>query len=262
MDKQIEVVIDGTAVAVPEETTILEAASRIGIEIPTLCHHAELSPSGACRVCIVEISRPSKNPKVSWIDSACVCPVFDGMHVNTDSAKVRRERKLILELLLARAPRAPRIVELAHHYGATADRFAAADSGESNCILCGLCVRVCNELIGANAIGTAKRGINKEITSPLMVAESLCIGCLACVNVCPTGVIQFEVEGARLRRESWGVDIEMAVCEKCGRPIGSGVQIGKIQSGTRVSSKLLSYCPECRRKESSAHKATKQYTGV
>lgn len=262
-EKLIEVTIDGSVVQVAPGTTILEAASQADIEIPTLCHHAELSPSGSCRMCIVEISRPERDPNVSWIDAACVAPVASGFHVKTDSPKVIKERKLIVGLLLSRAPTASRIVELAEEYGVPSDRFVASDEGKANCILCGLCVRVCNELIGANAIGTAKRGIEKEITSPFKVAASLCIGCMACVKVCPTGVIEFQVNKGKIKKEDWGVSLKMLTCSECGQPVGAGAQMKQIKGDVDVSKEVLALCPACRRKRiNSVKTAQTQYTGV
>lgn len=250
--KLVEITIDGRKVKVSPGITILEAAARAKVEIPTLCHHAELSPSGSCRVCIVEISRPAKDPRRTWIDASCVCPVSEGLVIRTDSPRVVKERKLIIELLLSRAPASRRIRDLARKYGVTEGRFTAADGGKSNCILCGLCVRVCNELIKADAIGTARRGIEKEITSPFRVAGSLCIGCLACARVCPTGVIEFELKKNKLNKKEWGVALDMVFCTECGAPIGTRVQMERLKEKITVRDDLLSFCPACRRKKNYA----------
>jgi bidirectional [NiFe] hydrogenase diaphorase subunit len=246
--KQLTITIDDRELRVKEGTTILEAASLMDIIIPTLCHHKELSPSGACRLCIVEISRPAQNSTHSWVDSACVCPVSEGLHIRTDSPRIMKERKLILELLLSRAPDSPRIRELALEYGIAGSRYTAADKGQSKCILCGLCVRVCNELIKADAIGFAQRGINKELTSPYQIAASLCIGCLACVRVCPTGVIEFEIKKKKLKKEDWGVALEMIFCSDCGQPVGTRAQMKRMKEQITVIDELLNNCPACRRK--------------
>ncbi|MBI9099699.1 MAG: (2Fe-2S)-binding protein, partial [Spirochaetaceae bacterium] len=94
-DNMVHLTINERKIAVTEGISVLRAALEQGIFIPTLCHLEDLSPSGACRLCIVEISNPSRNPDKSWIDSACVCPVSEGLSIQTDSPKVRRQRKLI-----------------------------------------------------------------------------------------------------------------------------------------------------------------------
>ena len=256
--KQVKIMIDNRQVRVPEGTTILKAASLVDIKIPTLCHHEELSPSGSCRICIVEISRPDQNPDRSWIDSACIYPASEGLHIRTNSPRVVRERKLILELLLSRAPDSPRIREMAMEYGISETKFTSADNGKSNCILCGLCVRVCNELIKANAIGLSRRGVKKEVTSPFMVAGSLCIGCMACVAVCPTGVIEFVIENEKLKKEDWGVALDMIFCPDCGKPVGTSIQMEQLKENITVTDEFLSYCPACRRKKNYSVKTVLQ----
>jgi len=194
-EESVHLTINERNITVPSGISVLQAARKKGVYIPTLCHLEGLSPSGACRLCIVEICNPSLNPEKKWIDSACVCPVAEGLTIQTDSPRVVRERKLILELLLSRAPGSEQIKTLAAEYGIEKSPFISVDKGQSNCILCGLCIRVCNEIIGANAIGTAQRGIRKEVISPYKIASSLCIGCLACVSVCPTKVIESDKRG-------------------------------------------------------------------
>jgi len=247
--KSVHLTINDMSITVPEGTSLLHTAREMGIYIPTLCFLEDLSPGGACRLCIVEISNPTRNPEVSWIDSACVCPVTEGLSVRTDSPRVIRERKLILELLLSRAPRSEQIKKLAVEYGIEESPFTSADEGQSNCILCGLCIGVCNEIIGADAIGTAKRGIRKEVTSPYKIASSLCIGCLACEDVCPTGVIKFELEKNRLIKDDWGVDLEVVLCSDCGKPVGTKVQLDKLRVQIPINDEILTFCPACRRKK-------------
>ena len=248
-ESYVNITINNMKASVPENLSILEAAKTLDIYIPTLCYLEDLSPSGACRLCIVEISQPERDPEKSWIDSACVCPVSEGLSIQTESPTVIRERKLILELLLSRAPDSKQIKDMAQKYGIVSSRFTSADEGESNCILCGLCIRVCNELIKANAIGTAHRGVQKKVTSPYQIAGSLCIGCLACVEVCPTGVIEFEFNRQYLKKDDWGVNLELSGCSQCGKPIGTKIQIDRIGNKSDVSPSILSLCPACRRKK-------------
>jgi heterodisulfide reductase subunit A len=181
----IKFTIDGQQLAAEEGQTVLEVARRAGISIPTLCYHPALEPYGACRLCTVEIQWGRR----SSLQTACTYPVQEGIEVKTMSPKVVTARKMILELLLARCPNVPLIQDLALEYGIEKPRFKTEDPDE-NCILCGLCVRVCNELVGTGAINFSGRGIGRVVGPPFLQKTRDCIGCGACAIVCPTGAIQ------------------------------------------------------------------------
>ncbi len=180
--KGITIKIDGLDVKAKEGTFILEVAKKVGINIPTLCHHPALEPFGACRVCSVEITDHRGRKKIV---TSCNYPVFDGLVVNTKSERVFRTRQLLLELLLARCPKVKRIQDLARTYGVDKPSFWVGDP-EEDCILCGLCARVCEELIGVSAINFANRGVEREVTAPYYTISDDCVGCGACAIVCPT----------------------------------------------------------------------------
>lgn len=247
--KVVKITIDDRQVLVPEGTPILKAALLVKIKIPTLCHLGNLSPTGSCRLCIVEISKSEDNPDHSWIDSACVYPAAEGLYVRTDSPRVIKQRKLILQLLQSRAPDSVEVQALISEYGISGRRFISADEGESNCILCGLCIKVCNEIIKADAIGMAHRGVRKEVLSPFKIAAALCLGCLACVNVCPTGAVEFKIEEKKLVKEDWGVKLNMIFCTDCGTPVGSERHMTKLKEQITVDNDVLNLCPTCRRKK-------------
>ena len=151
--------------------------------IPTLCHHEKLEPYGGCRLCMVELeSRGWTRLVVS-----CVYPVEKNLVVRTRSEKVDRIRKMILQLLLAHAPDAFDLQDLAQEYGADRNRF---EKEASFCIHCGLCVRYCAEVKKKNAVGFVDRGIRKEISFIPEIASKECWNCKECFPLCPTEALQ------------------------------------------------------------------------
>ncbi len=177
--------IDGQVVEVEEGATILDAAGKLGIEIPTLCHHPLLEPYGACRICTVEMKRGKRTRLVT----ACNYPAQEGIEVETASERVLQARRMIVEFELGRCADLPVLRKLADQLGIDRSRFG---TGKNECILCGLCVRTCWELVGAKAISFANRGTEREVTTPYHEVSQACIGCGACVAVCPTGVLRME----------------------------------------------------------------------
>ncbi len=178
----INLTIDGKNVQVDEGASVLRAAEKLGIEIPTLCHHKALVPYGACRLCLVEL-------EFSWgsrIQASCVYPAGEGLVVRTDTDRVLRTRKIMMELLLARCPRVEVIREMAAKMGLTDTRFPKKDE---DCILCGLCVQVCQERMGVGAINFVGRGVEKRITTAYDKHSPVCMACGACALVCPTQAV-------------------------------------------------------------------------
>jgi bidirectional [NiFe] hydrogenase diaphorase subunit len=175
--------IDGTEVKAEEGMTILEAAQSAGINIPTLCHHEKLEPYGACRICTVEVEARGRTNLVA----ACLYPVEQNLVVRTRSEKIDKTRKVILELMLAHAPDAAELQDLAKEYGADKDRF---EKESSFCILCGLCVRYCAEVKKKNAVGFVDRGARREIGFIPEIASKECWNCKECFPLCPTEALQ------------------------------------------------------------------------
>jgi len=180
---EIRMKIDGKEVRATEGTTVLEAARGVGIRIPTLCHHDDLQPYGGCRLCIVEAETPGRKSIVA----SCVHPVEDGLVITTRSDKIDRIRRSILELLLAHAPDAPPLQELAREYGADSDKF---EQEASFCVHCGLCVRYCAEIKQMHAVGFIDRGVRKEISFLPEIASAECNDCKECFPLCPTSYLQ------------------------------------------------------------------------
>jgi len=182
----INITINDKKLQVEEGKTILEAATGAGIKIPALCQHKDLLPYGACRLCLVEITGGAK----LGVQTSCLYRVTEGLVIKTDTERVIKTRKIIFELLLARCPDSEKIKKLAQEYGVTESRITLKN--KKNCVLCGLCVRVCSEVVGMNAINFANRGNKRKVQTPFDKVSDTCIGCGACAYLCPTQSIKIE----------------------------------------------------------------------
>jgi NADH dehydrogenase/NADH:ubiquinone oxidoreductase subunit G len=180
---KIHLQIDGKDVVAKEGMTILEAARSVDISIPTLCDHEKLAPYGACRVCTVE---SDVNGRTNLVAS-CLQPVENDLVVRTRTETVDQARKLILEQMLAHAPDSEQLLELAQVYGADKDRF---EKESDFCILCGLCVRYCDEVVKKNAVAFFERGAKREIGFIPEIAIKECWNCKKCFPLCPTSALQ------------------------------------------------------------------------
>ena len=194
----INLKINGLDVSVEKGTTILEAAQFLGFPIPTLCHMEGLSPYGACRLCVVEIGEAPKSKLVS----SCTYPATEGLKVRTSSSRVIRARKMILELLLATCPQSKVIQDLASKHSVRQQRFRQE---HEDCILCGLCIRMCEEQMMAKAIGFRGRGENRSIGTPFDIKSDVCRLCGGCNYVCPACQLRCTY-----------TDPDNAVCGGCG----------------------------------------------
>jgi len=184
--------LNGSEVQGEEGETILQVAERYGVEIPTLCYHKALEPAAVCRLCTVEVHDGKRTRFVT----ACNYPIWEGMEVYTETETVHEGRKLNVELLLARCPGVAVVQELAAKYGIKEPRFRTEDS---DCILCGLCTRMC-ERIGNCAISLTGRGVDIKVDTPYHIQTDACMACGACATVCPTGHIKLdEITGHPIR---------------------------------------------------------------
>ena len=176
----VTLTINDKAVEVPQGATVLEAAQKLGINIPTLCHQEGLKPYGGCRLCLVEVTDGSR----SQLTTSCTYPAVDGLVVQTDTEEVLEGRQLVMDLLLSRCPEVPALQEMARQMGLEGPSFAESDS---DCILCGRCVRMCLEVQGVGAISMVNRGAKRQVTTPFGEFSQVCRTCGACEFVCPTG---------------------------------------------------------------------------
>ncbi len=192
----VTLIIDGQEIQAEEGQTILEVARQAGIEIPTLCYHPLLEPFGACRLCVVEVIRRGR----SRLETSCTHPAWDGLEVKTRSPAVIEARKVVLGLMLSRCPNVPVIQDLAREYGITEPPFPT-DNPDEKCILCGLCVRTCHELVKADVLNFSQSGVERKVGPPFLEKTRQCIGCGACTIVCPTGAIETVLEKEAVYKE-------------------------------------------------------------
>jgi NADH dehydrogenase/NADH:ubiquinone oxidoreductase subunit G len=223
----------------PEGATILDVCRREGVEVPTLCWHEALNPYGACRLCIVEVRYNGRRRLVT----SCIYEVWEGLVVETDSEWVLQNRRLIMELILAEAPDKSRIQETARRIGVEESRFPVKDTG---CILCGLCVRVCEEIVGLSCIGFANRGYKREVVTPFKESSTTCIACGSCVWICPTDFIKMEdLDGVR-KIHNWKVERELALCSRCGAHWAPEFQLEYLRQLTGHPAEYFDICHHCR----------------
>jgi bidirectional [NiFe] hydrogenase diaphorase subunit len=174
----INITINGLQTQVEQGTTLLEAARFLGFPIPTLCYNDGLTPYGACRLCVVEIG---EGPDARLVTS-CTFPAQEGIKVRTASERVLRARRVIIELLLASCPQSKVIQDLASAHGVARQRFRQE---YEDCIMCGLCVRMCEQQMMAKAIGFRGRGERRTIGTPFDVKSEECRLCGGCIYICP-----------------------------------------------------------------------------
>lgn len=204
---QITLTIDGQAVTVPAGTTLLQAAATLGVDIPTVCYHPHLTANGLCRVCAVEVDAPDGTPG-RLLQAACVAPAAQGMVVHTDSERVRRSRRTLIELLLSAVDctEADDVQRHAAELGADAARFSGETRATpviddnpmyirdyAKCILCWRCVQVCaQDAQYTYAINFGGRGFDTHIATffDVPMPESTCVFCGQCVQACPTGALK------------------------------------------------------------------------
>lgn len=239
MTKKVNLTINGQPVQARAGQTVLEAATEAGIQIPTLCHHPALEPIGACRICLIEIS------KFQPLHPACTYRVTEGLTVETHSPRVEKARRFVLELLFSErnhycmyCPMSGdcELQDLGYMYGLdhwvypTYTRPFPVDASReyfmmdhNRCVLCRRCVRACSELVANHTLGLRERGAKTMITADLDVpfGESSCVSCGTCLQVCPTGALVDK------RSAFMGRNVQtqrtVTVCSQCS--LGCGMEV-------------------------------------
>ncbi len=222
--------------------TILQVAREHGIDIPTLCHHEAIEPYGACRLCIVEISKGKR----TRIVTSCLYPVEEGLEIKTGSPRVISNRKMILELLLARCSKNKVIKELASQMDIEQPSFKSEYLEDNDCIVCGLCVRTCEQVVGVSAISLVNRGITKEPAPPFLEPATACIGCGSCYYICPTGAIKMEDKDGIRRIYNWKVEFRLKKCKVCGNYWAPERQLDYIREKWELPDDFFDICPTCK----------------
>ena len=243
------VTIDEIQVEVDPGATILDAAGKAGIWIPALCHHPAVEPAATCRLCMVELDRGDWKQLVT----ACNYPVRRDITVSVSSDIAVKARRGVMELLLARAPESKPLRALARRMGVTSTPWPTVTVAQRDCVLCGLCTAVCDEVLGKAAIGFAGRGPDRAVAPPFRQVAEECIACGACAAVCPVGTIQlrYHEESGEIEISPFKARAKLLQCEQCGARIISEPAAEEALKNIEVDwdkfRRLVRMCPKCRR---------------
>lgn len=213
----LKITIDDKCCAAEAGETVLQVARRNNLWIPTLCYHPAMEPYASCRLCLVEVG----NGKGWQMVTACNYVVWHDLAVRLSSEAVVCARQGVMRLLLARAPDSAELQELAGRLGVHAADLPTVTVAEGHCILCGLCVRVCEERIGTAAISLSGRGVERKVSTPFAEPSEECILCGACTAVCPVGTIALEIGQEEAELHPFGTKGAVRRCAVCGEVLAA-----------------------------------------
>ncbi len=239
----VTLTIDGKAIEAEEGAMVLDVALQHNIDVPTLCAHESVTPYGACRLCLVEVKTSSGRERLV---TSCLYPVEEGLQVKTNTDRVLRNRQTIIDLLLARCPESEVIRDMARQLGVEKTSYPREDHG--NCILCALCVRACEEVVGVSAISLVSRGVDREMAIPFYDDSNACIGCGSCCYICPTEAIRMEDSGdtRTITMPNNVIEFKLAKCSVCGTRFAPERQLEYIAGKAGLEPDFFDRCIDCR----------------
>lgn len=236
--KMIEITVNGDKIQCEEGEPLLGILRSSGYDIPSLCDHEAVKPKGICGICKVEIATEDKPDKKKYMPS-CIFKSKTGQIIETENEGVISQRAEAVKKLLALAPGDIELVAFAVDVGVNVDEIEPVE-GSEDCVKCGLCVRVCTEVIGCDWDWKPAKGYPRESAPP-----DKCIGCLACVYVCPTDCIGYEKSDDETI--VWGKSFEMHKCKVCGAATHTVAQKGWLVARNDLREDYYDLCEEHKR---------------
>lgn len=240
----VNMIVNGKPVKAEKGEMLLDVIRRMGIDIPAICAHDAIEPTGNCRLCMVEITKTEWD---GWKKSvtSCLYPVDEGLIIQTHTPEIQEIRKTLLDLQLANCPESEVIQKMAAEYGVFKTSFEVMPDGD-NCIMCYACTRIC-EVLGRNAISPVDRGHQKVIAPPFGKEPEDCVGCLSCAHICPTDHIAWhDKAGVRI---IWDKKFKLLECKQCGKKTITKEFADLLIKERGLPEEYFETCDDCKRME-------------